>query len=171
MRKITKLLSAGVLVLSSMAANATSLLWDFSYAGTGVTASGQLTTDSVLNGGAYLVTGISGQRNGESILALTPAGTVNTSGGALFSNNLLYPAPPVLDYAGITFQTLSGYFNLCFAGSGCGSSGYQDINGQTLAFTPVNLTVTQVPEPATLGLMGLGLLGLGLIRRKKALAA
>ena len=168
MKQVTKIVGAvALLMLTSMAANASPLYWNFNYTGSGVTASGLLTTDSTLNGGAYLITDISGQRNGESILALAPAGTVNTTGGSLFSDNLLFLNAPYLDTAGVTFQTLSGYYNLCYAGPGCGESGYQDINGQPIIFTPVQLTITAVPEPATLSLLGLGLIGLVALRRKQ----
>lgn len=166
MRNLTKIIGLGVLLLGSLSANATSIFWDFSYSGSGVSASGVLTTDSTLVSGAYAVTNITGQRNGEAILSLVPAGTF----GNLFSDNLLFATGSFLDNAGITFTTATGAFNLCYLGSGCGSGGYQDITNQGVIFTPVTLNVTKVPEPATIGLFGVGLLLVGFAARRKIAA-
>lgn len=166
MRNLVKMIGLGVLLLGSLSANATSILWNFNYSGTGVNASGVLTTDSTLSGGAYSITGITGQRNGQAILSLVPAGTF----GNLFSDNLLFASGPFLDYAGITFTTSSGAFNLCYAGPGCGASGYQDITNQSLVYTPVTLNVAKVPEPATMALFGVGLMLVGFAARKKIAA-
>lgn len=95
MRHSIKTAVIGLLLLGSMAANAGPISWAFSYTGTGVSASGVLSTND-LSGGTYLINGISGQRNGEAILGLVPAGTIFTPGGSLFSDNLLYPVSPFL---------------------------------------------------------------------------
>src|SRR5258706_15953592 len=108
MRKSVKTLCVGFLLLGSMAANAGPLLWNFAYTGTGVSANGILTTDSTLIGGAYQITGLSGQRKGESILGLVPAGTIAAPGGWRFSNNLLDAIPPGLGYAGFAFSPSRG---------------------------------------------------------------
>jgi hypothetical protein len=163
MQKFAKLIGVVAVLFGSMAANATSIFWDFSYTGAGVSANGVLTTDSVLNGGAYLITDISGQRNGETILSLVPAGTF----GNLFSDNLLFPNAPFLDNSGVTYLTASGAYNFCYAGSDCGSSGYQDITNQTVIFTPVQLSITKVPESGMLALFSIGLLVGGIATRKK----
>jgi hypothetical protein len=162
------IVTAALLLAGPMAANATSLYWSFEYSGVGVDASGLLTTDSILSGGTYLITDISGQRNGETILNLVAPGTIVTSGGSLFSDNLLSQTEPYLNASGFTFHTASGYYNVCFAGSGCGNAGYEDINGQTIAFTPIQLHIASVPEPSTIALMGLGLIALFAFRRQPA---
>jgi hypothetical protein len=54
-----------------------SLLWNWSYTGGGIAASGTLTTvDDVDGAGFYQITGITGARNGEAIIGLEPTGPI-----------------------------------------------------------------------------------------------
>ncbi|WP_341528439.1 hypothetical protein WKK05_03565 [Nostoc sp. UHCC 0302] len=56
--------------------DASALSWDWNYSGTGIAASGTLTTnDTADDFGFYQILGISGIRNGETITGLQPAGT------------------------------------------------------------------------------------------------
>ena len=53
-----------------------STLWSWNYFGDGITASGTFTTlDSPDPQGGYLITAITGVRNGQTITALQPTGT------------------------------------------------------------------------------------------------
>lgn len=169
MRTWIGLIGAALLVASA-SANA-SLIWAFDYTnGSTVDVSGTLTTADTLSSGGYLVTGISGFRNGsDAITGLLPPPTF---GGYGF-DNLLLPGPgSLLDVGGLAFTTQSGgAFNICgaspaYPGYSCGSSGYTEFNMLTGAATLVNFTARQVPEPTTLSLLGLGLLA-GLMRRRK----
>ena len=53
-----------------------SLIWDWNYSGADVFASGTFITNDQPNGsGFYLITAITGTRNGETITGLQPTGT------------------------------------------------------------------------------------------------
>jgi len=166
------------LLLATVAAQATPINWAFTFTG-GASGNGILTTDG-LSGGFYNISGISGTSSGGTILSLLPAGNdpVPCLGGCLSSDNKLFPGSPALDFFGFTFRTVSDDFNIYFDSgnyhdlslkawrshclTGCSSSDSNAIAAR------INFSITQVPEPATLGLLGLGMLGLGIARRRKA---
>lgn len=55
---------------------ASALNWNWNYSGTGIAANGTFTTNDTPNDlGFYLISGITGTRNGETITGLQPAGT------------------------------------------------------------------------------------------------
>jgi hypothetical protein len=131
--------------------------FDFSYSGTGITASGQFTTndlDPITN--RYTITGVTGLRNGSSITGLVPLGTDSS-----FSyNNELLPNVPFFDFGGVLFNVTGlGNVNLYFDGSVMRDSTLG--TGVFSNYNPgreVSLTVTPVPTPALLpGLVGLGI--------------
>jgi hypothetical protein len=72
-------------IISSIASPAQAIVWNWSYAGTDVTASGTLTTtDNHTNNGYYTISGITGQRNGYTITGLVPA---RSGSGSIWWNN------------------------------------------------------------------------------------
>ena len=72
-------------IISSIASPAQAIVWKWSYEGTGVTASGTLTTtDNHTTNGFYTISGITGQRNGYTITGLVPARSGN---GNIWWNN------------------------------------------------------------------------------------
>ena len=159
--KLKQLAFFAVLALSVQGAYA-SVVWNFSYTG-GATGSGQFFTGDA--GSPYLVTAVTGTANGAAITG------VSSYAGA---DNLLFsPATPdFVDFAGISFSTVGGLdWNLFYDGSNFALRSDENPVGYPDGLHAINLTVTQVPEPATLGLMGIALVGLGVARRKKRLIA
>lgn len=153
-----------------------SLEWQFAYSGVGVSADGILITLATLVNGHYQIVGLSGTRNGEEMNALFPAGTYSAGGGGvLFSDNFLYPTSPFLGFGGFTFHAgddrynvyfLNGqYYDLagadCFS-TNCGQPGHLG--------TPIGFSLSQVPEPSTIALLGLVLAGLAASRRRKVVS-
>jgi hypothetical protein len=92
-------------------------------------------------------------------------------GGAV---QLLLPSMTAGQYNFANYD-LGAFSNTQFAavrilGYACDSSGSctRALNGSNFAID--NLETTDIPEPATLGLLGLGLLGMGALRRRKQAA-
>lgn len=149
-------------------------LWQFSYSGAGVSGSGYLTTLTTPVGGAYQIVGLSGLRNGDLMNALLPAGTyLAGGGGVLISDNLLFPVDPFLAYGGFTFHAGSDRYNVYFdgsqyyelAGADCGASNCGQPGHMG---TPISFTVSRVPEPGTVALLGVGLAVIAWQRRRTA---
>lgn len=154
------LLGAATFLASSLAHADT--VWAWSYSGSGVTASGTLTT-----AGAALVPedilGISGTRNGQTILGLVPVGA---------DSNFIYDNQFVNDGAyfsegGMLFDVGggdTGHFNIYFYEGQ--HFDLQVVDGQAIE-TAINFSVTAVPEAATYVYMALGLGALGAWSRRR----
>lgn len=150
-----------------------SLEWSFSYAGSGVSASGTLLTLATPVAGHYEIVGLSGARNGDAMNALFPAGTYGTAGGGiLISDNLLFPNPPFLDFGGFTFHAGSDRYNVYYlngqyydiAGADCPAANCGDANHLG---TPIDFAVAQVPEPGSIALVALALFALAHTARRR----
>jgi hypothetical protein len=153
-----------------------SLEWQFAYSGTGVSASGELFALATPVSGHYQIVGLSGLRNGAAMNALFPAGTYSASGGGiLISDNFLFPSNPFLDTGGFTFHAGSDRYNVYNTGGIYYDLAGADCGGATCGQpghlgTPVSFSISQVPEPGSLALMGvaaLAMLSVGTRERKK----
>lgn len=163
MRILAKIAFSASLALAACAANATSIVWNFSYSGSGVSASGTLTTTGTLDSsGAYDILSISGTR--------TDGSGTSAIGGLLPSNptyndNELFMTGALFDQLGVGFSVGTTQYDLYFNSQpACGPSGYREDNGSAFPYcsskAPVinNVSVTRsVPEPGTLALMALGI--------------
>jgi hypothetical protein len=134
----------------------------FSYSGSGFTASGTLTTDP-LSDGSYLITGLSGTQNGQTMTILDP-------GEFLSNDNLLYPSAPFLDFDGLSFVADGIDYNVFFnSNTSAGPVGYYIASEADIFGSAISFSVTPAPEPLSVLLLGFGLLGvLGLRKRATA---
>ncbi len=119
------------------------------------------TTDTPV-GGAFTATAISGSQGTDTVTSLS---------AYALSDQLIFPADPYFDLAGVSFSTaLSGDFNLyTYNGGYYELSSQIDSVGYAWNGTPINITVDPVPEPASIALFGVGILGLVMMLRSRNL--
>jgi hypothetical protein len=135
--------------------------------------------------GEYLITGVSGQRDGSAITAFLypttgdPGSLIYISNGSSVDNLLFVPplSGPFSNWAasddtpsGFVFETKDGQFNP-FTTNG-NTYEYNLSVGGSANGIPIQFSVVeQTPEPEPLALIGTGLLGLGgRVRRRLATA-
>ncbi len=160
-------LAAIVAMLLTVPANA-SKLWDWHYTASGITGSGTLTTlDTPNANGGYLITGITGTRNGITIRGLRAPGTSIPGNEPYVVDNLVFKGPgPQLTSHGFGFSISGGTYSNPFYADFLPTPGYLEFfstpaSGHTEL--PVQFSATPVPEPATFLLM-CGGLALGVSR-------
>ena len=136
-----------------------STLWNWSYSAPGITAGGTFTTgDMPSQDGGFLITSITGTRNGTLITGLQPAGTAIPGNEPFAVDNLVFNGPdPKLTVDGFGFATADGNFANPFYADFLPSPGYLEFfstppftdNGQGAgdSETPIHFNATPVPEP------------------------
>jgi hypothetical protein len=108
--------------------SASALIWDWNYSGTGITASGTFITNDIPdNFGYYLMTGITGQRNGDTITGLFPAGSPIPGNEPFEVDNLIKINPQQLTGDGFGYSTAGGNFVSPFFASFLPVPGYLEV--------------------------------------------
>jgi hypothetical protein len=170
MTTIGNVLSAAAVALAFAASSAhADTVWNFSYSGSGVSASGQF--DTLGNGltptklqwmtGTYS----DGTTTGSITLMPAPAASgYSTSPSHLYVFDNLYGGAGQLDYGGLLFAVGGHEVNL-YLDPTYGIANLTTYAAQEL--TPVTFSATAVPEPAPMSLLLVGVGALGFMGRRK----
>jgi hypothetical protein len=140
-------IAAAILLMYRQPAGAL-LLWNWSYSGTGVSASGTFTTiDAPDEAGLYQIVGITGDDNGVTITGLQPTGTAISGNEPYSVDNLVSAVEPRLTTHGFGFSLANGNYANPFHN---GSTYYEYlsvppyVNGAGPE-TPVSFSAAMVP--------------------------
>lgn len=167
--RMGSLLLAGAALLAAGAARADTL-WNWSYSGDGVTASGTFTT-----AGTALVPedilSFTGTRNGTAILGLVP---LDSDSNFIYDNQFTSVAP-YFSEPGILYDigggTAGSHINIYWdSADGLIHDLQVDPTESFVIDTVVTFSVSAVPEPATYAVMALGLAVVGGVARRRRAA-
>jgi hypothetical protein len=156
------LIAAAILLMHGQSAKAL-LLWNWSYSGAGVSASGAFTTNDAPDAaGFYRIVGITGTDNGATITGIQPTGTPIPGNEPYSVDNLVRAAEPRLTEHGFGFSLANGDYGNPFYK---GSSYYEYLSAPPYVNgagpeRPVLFSAAIVPEPSAASLMLAGLVGL-----------
>ncbi|MEL4896730.1 PEP-CTERM sorting domain-containing protein [Crocosphaera sp. Alani8] len=146
------------------------LTFNWSYSAPGIEASGTLTTNDIIDdNGFYLITDITGKRNDEIIIGLSPTGTSIPGNEPFELDNLISLDEEQLTSSGLGFLTSEGNFINVFFADFLQPPGYFEIFSappfipgfENFGLEDSELPVTfkaslvSVPEPSTIIPLGL----------------
>ncbi|MEH1853987.1 MAG: PEP-CTERM sorting domain-containing protein [Nostoc sp.] len=162
------------------------LNWNWNYSGTGIAANGTLTTNDTPNDlGFYLISGITGTRNGETITGLQPAGTPIPGNEPFNVDNLISLNTQQLTGDGFGYSTSGGNYSNPFFASFLPTPGYLEVFsappiipgfenlGLEDSQLPISFSasIITIPEPtSTFSLFILGTLGTSLVLKRHKLS-
>jgi hypothetical protein len=149
-----------VVSLISSTASPAATLWNWNYSGTGISASGTFTTEDRPNAnGGFLITAITGIRNGSAITGLQPTGTAIPGNEPFLVDNLVFLQPgQQLSKDGFGFSTADGNFTNPFFADFLPTPAYLEFfstppfnggQGPDDSELPVQFSAAPVPEPTT----------------------
>ena len=170
MTTIRNCLSAAAVALALAASSAQAdTVWNFSYSGNGVSASGQF--DTLGNGATptelQWMTGhySDGTTTGSiTLIPATAASGYSTSPSGLYVYDNLYGGAGQFDYGGLLFAVDGHEVNL-YLDPSYGIANLTTYAAQEL--TAVTFSATAVPEPAPISLLLVGVGALGFMGRRK----
>jgi hypothetical protein len=166
MKSILRLIVPLLVLVAVFSTSAYADSFTFSYTGSGITASGILQTDSLVSG-SYLITGLTGTRNGSAMTLLAP--------NAFAANdNLIFQSEPRLDFAGFSYVAGGTNYNVYYNTPPCcnGAVDYYETTVSGNLGQQIRFSMSAVPEASSLALLasGLGLIGfVGVMRFRKTL--
>jgi hypothetical protein len=146
-------LTALIVVVALCAPAHATLLWNWSYEGGGVSAAGTFTTDDTPDAsGFYRITGLTGQRNGVAITALTPAGAGIPGNGPYVVDDRVRVAGSQLTVNGFGFALSDGTYSSPFFDGSANPSRYLEFysapaTGSTTE-KPIVFSAAIAPAPA-----------------------
>ncbi|MHC5861066.1 PEP-CTERM sorting domain-containing protein [Nostoc sp.] len=165
---------------------ASALNWNWNYSGTGIAANGTLITNDTPNDlGFYLISGITGTRNGETITGLQPAGTPIPGNEPFNVDNLISLNTQQLTGDGFGYSTSGGNYSNPFFASFLPTPGYLEVFsappiipgfenlGLEDSQLPISFSasIITIPEPTSIfSLLILGTLGAPSILKRHKLS-
>ncbi len=177
MRTVLALLAVSTL---GAPAGASSTLWNWSYSAAGISAGGTFTAaDTADASGGFLITAITGLRNGIAITGLQPAGTAIPGNEPFAVDDLVFLRPgSQLTVDGFGYSTADGNFANAFFADFLPSPGYLEFfsappftdggQGPGDSELPIQFAATPVPEPVpSVLVMGAIALAVGWRRLRK----
>lgn len=165
---------------------ASALDWNWNYSGTAIEANGTFTTNDTPNElGYYLISGITGIRNGETITGLQPVGNPIPGNEPFNVDNLISLNSQQLTGDGFGYSTSGGNFVSPFFASFLPTPGYLEVFsappltpgfenlGTEDSELPIRFsaTIISVPEPTSIvSLLALGTFSTHLVLKRKKLS-